>query len=59
MDVGVVWMWFEMWVWRGYGGWCGCGARCGADVVLDVGGCVDDDDGMESHGGDRIIMKQT
>ena len=29
VDVGVVWMWFEMWVWRGYGGG-------GVDVVLDV-----------------------
>ena len=29
VDVGVVWMWFEMWVWRRSG-------DGGADVVLDV-----------------------
>ena len=30
LDVGVMWLLFEMWVWRGSGGG-------GADVVLDVG----------------------
>ena len=57
VDVGVVWMWFEMWVWRGSDGG---GVDVALDVVLDE--CVwmmMMEMEMESHGGLKVTIRQT
>ena len=58
VDVGAVWMWFEMWVWRGSGGGC---VDVVLDVVLDVGVFVDVMMEMEVdfHGSVSIMKRQS